>query len=54
MKSIEDDCYITGKSKKKNSPKGNNTKVAVPDRQINGNAALGDRMVIVVALFFCT
>ena len=50
MKSFEDDSFIGGKSKKKNSPKGSNSKHATPDRHMNGNFALGDRLVSVLRL----
>ena len=48
LKSSEDDAYVVGKTKKKNSPKGSNSKTdvsPVPDRHVNGLQGLGDRMV---------
>ena len=48
MKSFEEADYVTGKSKKKSSPKGSNPKTSVspvPDKQINGHHALGNRLV---------
>ena len=50
MKSFEEADYISGKSnsKKKSSTKESNSKTSispVPDRQINGHHALGNRLV---------
>ena len=48
MKSFEEQDYISGKSRKKSSPKGSNSRTnisPVPDRQVNGHHALGDRLV---------